>query len=352
VSALVRQVETVTHFLHDRLVWVLMGAYFAAAVCPGPGLALRNLSLGTVRAKTASIELGAPTLLLELLLFNAALGINAAEVTRLMHRVRIVGLGLFANSALPLCFTLLAAVVLSRWHDSDEVQSLLVGLAFIGAMPIAGSSTTWSQNAAGNVALSLGLVLASTMVSPSLTPLQFHIVSHVTTGDYSEDLAELAGGSTELFLVLAVVVPSVLGMLVRALLRPARVARALPFVKLANTVTLIVLNYINAAAALPGVLRRPDADYLALVFGVTAVLCTSAFALGSWIGGLAGAHQAERTSLMFGLGMNNNGSGLVLASTTMADHPNVLLTIVAYNLVQQVVAGIADHWVARRHAAA
>ena len=40
-----------------------------------------------------------------------------------------------------------------------------------------------------------------------------------------------------------------------------------------------------------------------------------------WIGGLAGAHQAERTSLMFGLGMNNNGSGLVLASTTMADHP-------------------------------
>jgi BASS family bile acid:Na+ symporter len=66
---------------------------------------------------------------------------------------------------------------------------------------------------------------------------------------------------------LAVVVPSVLGMLVHALLRPARVARALPFVKLANTVTLIVLNYINAAAALPGVLRRPDADYLALVFG-------------------------------------------------------------------------------------
>jgi len=53
---------------------------------------------------------------------------------------------------------------------------------------------------------------------------------------------------------------------------------------------------------------------------------------------------------MFGLGMNNNGSGLVLASTTMADHPNVLLTIVAYNLVQQVVAGIADHLELRRRA--
>ena len=76
VSALVRQVETVTHFLHDRLVWVLMGAYFVAVVCPGPGLALRTLSLGTVHAKTASIELGAPTLLLDLLIFNAALDLS------------------------------------------------------------------------------------------------------------------------------------------------------------------------------------------------------------------------------------------------------------------------------------
>ncbi len=42
---------------------------------------------------------------------------------------------------------------------------------------------------------------------------------------------------------------------------------------------------------------------------------------------------------MFGLGMNNNGTGLVLASMTLAAHPLVLLPIIFYNLVRHLVAG-------------
>jgi len=45
---------------------------------------------------------------------------------------------------------------------------------------------------------------------------------------------------------------------------------------------------------------------------------------------------------MFGLGMNNNGTGLVLASLALADHPRVLLPILFYNLVQHLVAGGVD----------
>ena len=45
---------------------------------------------------------------------------------------------------------------------------------------------------------------------------------------------------------------------------------------------------------------------------------------------------------MFGLGMNNNGTGLVLASMALADHPRVLLPIIFYNLVQHLVAGCVD----------
>jgi BASS family bile acid:Na+ symporter len=343
-----RRVDFVVRAIHDKLVWILLGTYALAVVVPGPGLAVRNVSAGVVRAGHTSVQLSGPTLLLELLLFNASIGVNTREVVRLVHRARIGLLGLVANSALPLLFTAIVAVVFSHWHDVDEMQALLVGMAFVAAMPIAGSSTAWSQNAEGNVALSLGLVLASTVVSPLLTPFEFRIVAGFTTGDYSEDLLELASGSTELFLMLAVVVPSALGIGLRAIAGAARVSKILPLVKLVNTGVLIALNYINAAAALPNVLRRPDADYLLLVFGLTAVLCMGAFAAGRFIGARVGADESEQVSLMFGLGMNNNGSGLVLATTTMADHPNVLLTIVAYNLVQQVVAGVADHLVLAR----
>ncbi len=55
---------------------------------------------------------------------------------------------------------------MDAWHNPDEVQNILVGLALVASMPIAGSSTAWSQNADGDMALSLGLVLGSTLLSP------------------------------------------------------------------------------------------------------------------------------------------------------------------------------------------
>ncbi len=53
---------------------------------------------------------------------------------------------------------------------------------------------------------------------------------------------------------------------------------------------------------------------------------------------------------MFGLGMNNNGTGLVLASMALADHPQVLLPIIFYNLVQHLIAGTVDRFLFRRPA--
>jgi hypothetical protein len=43
---------------------------------------------------------------------------------------------------------------------------------------------------------------------------------------------------------------------------------------------------------------------------------------------------------MFGLGMNNNGMGLVLASVALAHLPGVMLPALLYTLVQHVVAGV------------
>ena len=101
---------------------------------------------------------------------------------------------LLANACFPVLFTACAAVLLKSWHNPTESQSLLVGLAMVGVMPIAGSSTAWVQNVEGDVALSLALVWGSTLLSPLLTPLGLHAIGYVTLGDYSEDLHEIAKG--------------------------------------------------------------------------------------------------------------------------------------------------------------
>ncbi|WP_198953797.1 hypothetical protein [Rhodopirellula sp. MGV] len=49
-----------------------------------------------------------------------------------------------------------------------------------------------------------------------------------------------------------------------------------------------------------------------------------------------------KASLMFALGMNNNGTGLVLAGLTLANHPEVMLPIILYNLVQHLIAALVD----------
>lgn len=334
--------------LRAKMLWILLGTYALAAIAPGPGLAMRRVSLGTLEAFGGSFELSLPALLLALLLFDASLGANAAELRRLSKAPHVVGAGLAANFALPIVFTLAAALGLSFWHNHDELQALLVGLALVGAMPIAGSSTAWAQNAEGNLALSLGLVIASTLLSPITTPLALRAIAAVTSGDYSEDLGELAGGSAQLFLAIAVVLPSVLGMIAHRAIGRERLARAMPSIKLLNLGVLLALNYSNATVALPRVVAHPDVDFLVLLFAVVALLCALAFSTGHVVGRALKASVPERVSLMFGLGMNNNGSGLVLAATALSDHPNVVLTIVAYNIVQQIAAGVFDRLSMRR----
>jgi BASS family bile acid:Na+ symporter len=113
-----------------------------------------------------------------------------------------------------------------------------VALAIVGAMPIAGSSTTWAQNAEGNVALSLCLVLMSTVLSPLLIPLFLRAAAGLTSGTYGHDLDLLADGGGGGFVALSVVVPSLLGMGLRQLGGPARVAQWLPWIKALTLVDL------------------------------------------------------------------------------------------------------------------
>lgn len=333
------------------MLWLLLSSYVLGAFVPRVGVRLRDLSVGTLRLPFgATAEATCPALMLGFLLVVAGLGTDVRHLKQVVRKPALVLLGLAANALWPVVFTMLVAIVLRSWANDVEAQSLLVGLAMAGAMPVAGASATWSQNAEGNVALSLAIVLASTIASPVVTPLVLHAVAGVTHGDWSEDLDELAQGTAVAFVVLAVVVPSLLGLALRALLGDRRVARALPALKVANLVVLLVLNYSNASLALPHVLQLSNWHFVALTAIVAACMCAGGFAAGWSMARKLGAPWSDRISLTFALGMSNNGSGLVLASSALADHPLVLLPLVLYNLAQQCGAGFVDALVRRRAA--
>jgi bile acid:Na+ symporter, BASS family len=336
--------NSLCRFMHRYFFPLLIGSYMVAGFFPGPGLALRRASLGEVSLFGEHAHLTAPTLMLSLLLFNAGLGLRPAQLPSPRRSVRLLVAGLLANTLIPLLFIFGVCFVLLRWHNSDEVQNILVGLALVASMPVAGSSTAWSQNADGDLTLSLGLVLGSTLLSPLTTPAALHAVGWLAQGDYSEDLHELAASGANGFLLACVVLPSLAGLATRWCLGEARAVRAAPRLKLINSVNLLQLNYSNAAVSLPEAVRNPDPDFLAVTLALALVLCVLGFATGAWLARLTGSGRAQRASLMFGLGMNNNGTGLVLASLALADHPRVMLPIIFYNLVQHLVAGAVSAW--------
>jgi BASS family bile acid:Na+ symporter len=332
-------ISALSHFLHAHFLWLLLGAYALAGVAPGLGLWLRGVSFGevTLLGETARITL--PVVLLALLLAGAGLGVPAAQLRRLLRSPLTLGAGLAANLVIPVAFIFAVTLAMGAWHNAEEVQQILVGLALVASMPIAGSSTAWSQNADGDVALSLGLVLLSTFLSPLTTPAALHTIGLMASGGYAESLNALAASGTGVFLAVCVALPSAAGLLGRRLLGEARAERARPALKLFNSVALLVLCYANAAVSLPETVANPDWDFLAVMLVIVTALCVTGFASGWLLARVLGSDRGQRAALMFGLGMNNNGTGLVIAAGALAAFPRVMLPIIFYNLVQHLVAG-------------
>jgi bile acid:Na+ symporter, BASS family len=335
-------VGSLSHFIHRYFLWLLIGSYAVAALCPAFGLWIRSVSFGEINFLHQDTKLTLPMLMLACLLLNAGLGVETSELGKLLRSPMVLLTGLAVNLLIPLALIYGVTQAMRFWHNPDEIQNLPIGLALVASMPIAGSSTAWSQNANGNLALSLGLVVSSTLLSPLTTPLSLQAASLMTTGEYAQTLRELAAYGSGGFLVLGVLLPSVLGINISRAIGEARIASTRPATKLVNSVNLLLLNYSNASIALPQTVADPDWDFLAVILASVAVLCIVSFAAGWLFARLLRTDAAQETSLMFGLGLNNNGTGLVLASIVLAGHPRVMLPVILYNLIQHVVAGAVD----------
>lgn len=324
-----------------------MSSYIIAAIFPDLGLLMRRIEFGSVDIFRTKISVSLPPTMLAFLLFNAGLGIRASELTGLRRKPSLLVVGVVGNLLVPLAFIILVNLIMKIWHEPDEVQQILTGLALVASMPIAGASTAWVQNANGNLTLSLGLILLTTLCSPILTPIVLHAGGFITTGHYSENLHAIATSGADLFLAVWVILPSLLGMLVHRILRQKYSKSILPYLKLANFIVLAMLNYSNASITLPGVIAQPDLDFIILILIIVMLLCIVMFSAGYVFARILHAGRPEMVSMMFGLGMNNNGAGLVLASFQFSNHPSVMLPIIFYNLIQHFVAALVDKMLSR-----
>ena len=339
---------SISHLLHRHLLWFLIAAYVIAVVFPIPGLWIRDVSFGEITIYQQKTNISLLMIMLAILMFNAGLGLKISHIKKFFEKKYLLLAGLVANITIPIIYIFGVTVLMRLWYEPLEAQHILVGLALVAAMPIAGGSTAWAQNANGNLALSLGLVLFSTILSPIITPVAFNIFGEMASEEFEKVLQGLAVYGSGAFLGLWVVLPSLLGIAVRLIVAEDWVVGGIPYLKFINSIVLLLLNYSNAAVSLPQAIADQDYDFLAVTLGISAGLCLTLFAAGYGMSRLLKLDRTERVSLMFGLGMNNNGTGLVLASLALSSYPNIMVPIIFYNLVQHIAAGTVNEVMSRK----
>lgn len=343
-----RLVTSISRVVQRNLIWLLISSYAIATVAPALGLWIRDTAFGEITVFHDTSRVSLLMIMLAFLLFNAGLGLRADQLRSLLRSKAVLVVGLIANILIPIVFIVITMQVLRSWHNPEETQNILIGLALVASMPIAGSSTAWAQNAEGNLALSLGLVLVSTLLSPLVTPAALRLLGTLASGEYATALQNLAAYSTGTFLGLWVVLPAMLGLLVRHVIGEVVLTSLRPALKLVNAIILLLLNYSNASVSLPQAVGNPDPDFLIVILAITLALCVVTFAAAYGLARLLDADQHQTASLMYGVGMNNNGTGLVLAALELPMYPRVMLPIIFYNLIQHLVAGTVHAFLCRR----
>ena len=110
--------DRISHFVHARFLWLLLATYVLAAIGPGPGLAIRSVSLGRISLMGEAMSLTLPSLMLGFLLLNAGLGVRASELRDLAKRPAPLGLGLLANLVIPISYIFGVSLILAGWHNN------------------------------------------------------------------------------------------------------------------------------------------------------------------------------------------------------------------------------------------
>jgi BASS family bile acid:Na+ symporter len=331
-------------WIHNNFLWLLVACYLLAAVAPGPGLAIRRLSY----TRSTGDEISAPLLLLALLLFCAAAVVRWSQVRELLRRPGILLVSLLAVWIVPGVLVALLGSVLPAVLGDRVSTGMMVGLALVAAMPVANSSVAWTQNAHGNVALGLGLIVLTIVLSPLATPQMLQLMGLALSPEETRHCETLVHEFSGMFFIVWVILPSVAGLVCNRLAGPERIAAARGWLRLVSALTLLVLNYANASLAMPKLLGSEHFGSILLSALMALSISLLGFATAWVISRIGKLDLATWISLIFGFSMKHTGLALVLAGEVLQDEPRVILIIVQATLLQHIVAGMVDHWLSRR----
>ena len=329
--------------VHRHFLWLLLACYLLAAVMPKPGVALRQLSI----PRSGGHDITAPLVMLAVLLFCGALSVRFTQVRELLQRPTVLFVAVATAWLGGATFASLMGLAVPLLVGETLAAGTMLGLALVAAMPVANSSVGWSQHSDGNVALSLGLVVLTILLSPVVTPQLLRYMGLLLSEQETAQCEILVTRFSGTFFIVWVILPALSGMAIAWLAGPRQIARAKPWIRIVSGLNLLLLNYVNASLAMPGIVSSASIWTVVVPVVLAAALCLVGILLAWVVTRLMSLPSSSWIALNFGFSMKHTGLALVLAGTVLGDEPKAIFMIIVATLAQHVMAGAADWYLHR-----
>ncbi|MCO6043460.1 bile acid:sodium symporter [Aeoliella sp. ICT_H6.2] len=342
-----RYTTRISESVRHRLPLLLILCYAIALVFPAPGQAIRSWQLPEQWPEIARPSMS--QLLVAVLLYLAALGVDIRRVPMVFRQPALLISALSAVWLAPAVVILLAWWTMPMVIDSTAASTLLVGFALVASMPVANSAAAWTQQSRGELSWALALVVLSIIVCPWMIPLALKLLGLTFSDAESQALEQLTSSFTGLEFVVWVLLPTAVGVIMRWAVGAERVARHRQAVLLTSASTLLLLNYINAASALPQMEDDFRLMWLLICVVTALVLCFVGLVVAQVLGRVFRGSGTTITALDYALTMKNTGLALALASSVLEEHAILLLPVFTMTLVQHLFAGALHRGVVQRN---
>ena len=325
-------------WLHRYFLVVLLATYALAGLFPGPGSRIREFAIDL----PGGGQERASMLLLAVLLFCASAVIQWSQVRDLLERPSVLLLGLLTAWLGPALVVVVFGPLLSWTAQNELTAGLMVGFALVAAMPVANSAAGWTQNAGGNIALCLALVVLSILLSPLATPNLLKMMGWALSAEDTQRIEQVVTQFSGWRFILWVILPSIVGAATAWAAGHRWIAHAKPTLRIISLLTILVLNYANASLAIEKVWISEPVGVILLAAGIATLVSIVGITLATLVARLFGLSRASWIALAFGLSMKHTGLALVIAGEFIPGQPRVILVVLLTTVAQHLVAAAVD----------
>ena len=277
------------------------------------------------------IKTGAVNYLLGVVMFGMGLTLKAEDFKIVFSRPKEVIIGFLAQFAL---MPLIAYVLIKVFALNPE---LAVGVILVGTCPGGTASNVITYMAKGDVALSVGMTIVSTIFAPFLTPLFTQI--------YIGEMVDVNILDMFFSIVKVVLIPIILGLLVNKFFGnfTQKIVKLLPAV---STLAIATIVAAVVSASSEKLLNALNTSALIIVVVILHNLC--GFAAGYAVGKLLKLQDPKCRALSIEVGMQNSGLAAGLAAAHFAQYPLATIPGAVFSTWHNISGAVYAAWLRRK----